>query len=151
VPADAQRLDAQLCFALHAATRAVIQAYEPLLSELDLTYTQYLVFLVLWEEDGASVSRIGERLYLDSGTLTPLLKRLEGKGLVRRKRSESDERCVEIWLTPEGKALKRRARHIPEKLLCRFDMSVGDVGRLRGDIVALLRTLQTPTPEEKTK
>ncbi|MFY0578782.1 MarR family winged helix-turn-helix transcriptional regulator [Cystobacter fuscus] len=101
---DVLRLDDQLCFALHAASRAMTGAYQPLLEELGVTYPQYLVLMALWEEDGARVSRLGERLYLDSATLTPLLKRLESRGLVERRRSQVDERVVEVFLTPEGRA-----------------------------------------------
>ena len=106
---DSLVLENQVCFALHAASRAMTGAYQPLLDELGITYPQYLVLLTLWEEDGARVSRIGERLHLDSGTLTPLLKRLEAHELVQRKRNPDDERVVEVFLTAAGKRLKRRA------------------------------------------
>ncbi len=116
--ADLLKLDAQVCFALYAASRAVTRAYVPLLEPLGITYPQYLVMLVLWEEGAASVKRIGERLELDSGTLTPLLKRLEQQGLVARRRDESDARVVTIELTKKGRAMKEKARAIPEKLAC---------------------------------
>src|SRR4051794_26749732 len=110
---DLLQLDRQLCFALHAASRAMTAAYQPLLEQLGLTYPQYVALMVLWEEDGARVSRLGERLFLDSATLTPLLKRLEAQGLVERRRSASDERVVQIFLTPDGRRLQRRAADIP--------------------------------------
>ena len=114
------RLDEQLCFALYSASRAFTRAYQPLLAELGLTYPQYAVMLVLWEKDDVSVSELGERLSLDSGTLTPLLKRLEEAGIVTRARSEEDERVVRIRLTPAGKKLELKAREIPSALACRM-------------------------------
>lgn len=139
---DALRLENQLCFALHAASRAVTAAYQPLLDELGVTYPQYLVLLTLWEKDGLSVSRIGERLYLDSATLTPLLKRLEASGLVERRRSKDDERVVEIWLTAAGKRLKRRAAEVPHALVTRSKLSLDDIARWRAELQALTRTLR---------
>lgn len=102
-------LDQQLCFALYAASRAMVQSYQPFLAPLSLTYPQYLVMLVLWEQDGLSLKQIGERLYLDSGTLTPLLKRLAAVGYVVRQRSMDDERHVVIRLTETGRTLRRKA------------------------------------------
>lgn len=130
------RLDDQLCFSLYAASRAVTSAYTPLLAPLGLTYPQYLVMLVLWEGDGLSVKALGERLVLDSGTLTPLLKRLEAQGLVQRRRSTQDERVVELFLTAAGSNLRERAATIPEQLLCLFApgaeaSAVEGVGALR--------------------
>ncbi len=142
--ADALRLDNQLCFALHAASRAMTAAYQPLLEELGITYPQYLVLLTLWEEDGARVSRIGERLYLDSGTLTPLLKRLEGRGLVERRRSTADERVVEVFLTGEGKRLRRRAEAVPRIAFRRTGLSAAELARLRGALRDLTRALHGP-------
>ncbi|MDR3661128.1 MAG: MarR family transcriptional regulator [Mycobacterium sp.] len=113
---DALTLDRQLCFALYSASRAMTAAYRPILSELNLTYPQYLVLLVLWEEGRITVGRLGERLKLDSGTLSPLLKRLEANGFIRRERSLQDERQVEVTLTPTGQKLESRAQCIPEKL-----------------------------------
>lgn len=120
------RLDEQLCFALYAASRAVTRAYTPILEPLGLTYPQYLTLLVLWEEDGASVKRLGERLALDSGTLTPLLKRMEQQGLVERRRAVEDERVVNIHLTAEGRALRSKARRVPTDLACRAGYDVED-------------------------
>src|SRR5215475_2260611 len=107
---DPLQLDEQLCFALYSASRAVIRAYAPLLQPLGLSYPQYLVLLVLWERDGASVKQLGERLALDSGTLTPLLQRLEHQGLVERRRGSDDERVVRIHLTAAARCAARRAR-----------------------------------------
>lgn len=119
-------LDAQLCFALYSASRAMTRAYAVLLDPLGLTYPQYVTLLVLWEQDGVSVTEIGMRLELDSGTLTPLLKRLEQQGLIRRTRSEADERVVLIWLTLKGRTLKEPAKQIPVALLRRAGLSTKD-------------------------
>ncbi len=110
---SALQLDHQLCFALYSASLAMTKLYTPLLSELQLTYPQYLVLLVLWEKDGVTVSALGERLYLNSGTLTPLLKRMETSGWLQRQRASDDERRVLVTLTPAGKKLKTRAASIP--------------------------------------
>jgi DNA-binding MarR family transcriptional regulator len=133
---NALHLDEQLCFALHAASRAMTGAYQPLLDELSITYPQYLALLVLWEEDGARVSRLGERLHLDSATLTPLLKRLEARGLVERRRRTDDERVVEIFLTAEGRRLEKRAAAIPAAMLCKSGLS-------HAELIALRNTLNT--------
>src|SRR5215467_14486943 len=107
----------QLCFAVYSTAHAFNRFYKPLLDRLGLTYPQYLVMLVLWEQDGMSVKEIGERLFLDSGTLTPLLKRLEKAQLIRRTRSSEDERQVLIALTPQGRALQERAKAVPQSIL----------------------------------
>jgi MarR family transcriptional regulator, organic hydroperoxide resistance regulator len=112
-PNPALMLDNQLCFALYSTSLAMTKLYKPLLDALGLTYPQYLVMLVLWERDGLTVSALGERLYLDSGTLTPLLKRMETAGWLVRQRSQDDERRVEVHLTPDGRALKTQAARIP--------------------------------------
>lgn len=125
------RLEEQLCFALYSASRAVTSAYRPLLDELNLTYPQYLVLLVLWEEDACSIGQLGDRLHLDSGTLSPLLKRLEAAGFVRRQRSDTDERRVEVTLTAEGRALEDRAACIPERLLGSTDADPAQLAALR--------------------
>ena len=131
------KLDNQLCFLLYGASRAVTQLYQPLLEPLGLTYPQYLVLLVLWEDDGASVRTLSERLYLDSGTLTPLLSRLESAGLVRRERSAEDARVVDIYPTAAGKKLKRAARSVPEALLCRLGLPMQELARVRGELKRL--------------
>ena len=109
-------LDSQLCFPLYAAARQVVSLYTPYLKELGLTYTQYIVFLVLWESDGIPVGELGRRLYLDNGTLTPLLKKLETAGYLTRARDSRDERVVTVTLTEEGRALRQRAKEIPLKI-----------------------------------
>ena len=135
------RLDDQLCFALYSASRAVTAAYRPLLTELNLTYPQYLVLLVLWEEGGANVGRLCERLHLDSGTLSPLLKRLESVGYVTRERSTDDERRVEIVLTPAGKRLRAKASCIPERLMALSQMSPDELVSLRTAVLRLSDTM----------
>ena len=110
-------LSNQLCFALYSASLAMTKLYKPLLGQLGLTYPQYLVMLVLWEQDGVTVSQLGERLFLDSGTLTPLLKRLEASGLLARERDVQDERRVRITLTAPGRALRLEAERIPACVL----------------------------------
>ncbi len=125
------KLDKQICFPIYALSREVIQRYRPLLDELDLTYPQYLVFLVLWEEDKQTVNQIGDKLLLDSGTLTPLLKRLEQKNLIIRQRRKTDERVVEISLTQEGKELEQRAKDIPEKLLEQLNITLDELKTMR--------------------
>lgn len=140
--ADILTLDDQLCFALHAASRAMTGAYAPLLEALDVTYPQYLVLLVLWEEDGARVSRLGERLHLDSATLTPLLKRLEGRAIIERRRSTADERVVEIFLTAKGRRLRAKAAEVGKEMFCKMQLSLDELGRLREELKALTRRLQ---------
>ena len=134
--ADWSRLDQQLCFALYSSSLAMTKLYKPLLEPLGLTYPQYLALLVLWESDGIAVGALGERLFLDSGTLTPLLKRLESAGLVRRERSADDERRVLVYLTADGRTLRARARAIPRRL-------AGATGCSIAELVALTRRLQS--------
>jgi DNA-binding MarR family transcriptional regulator len=135
-------LDEQLCFPLYAAANAIGRAYRPLLEPLGLTYPQYLVMLVLWESAPLSVGELGTRLLLDSGTLTPLLKRLESAGLVQRQRDPEDERRVVIDLRAAGRQLKAKARAVPESLACRLLVSPIDALRLRQDLKALLAALE---------
>lgn len=113
---DLLTLDAQLCFPLYACSREIIKRYRPFLEPLNLTYTKYIVMLVLWEEDGLGLKDIGERLFLDSGTLTPLLKSLEEQGLITRARDARDERNVVVSLTSKGKGLKESAKEVPLKM-----------------------------------
>jgi MarR family transcriptional regulator, organic hydroperoxide resistance regulator len=148
---DPQRLDQQLCFALYAATRAMTQAYAPLLQPLGLTYPQYLVMLLLWEEDGPSVKQLGERLELDSGTLTPLLKRLQAAGLLLRKRDRVDERVVRIHLTPAGRSLRGRARSIPRTVACNAGLGLAELARLRTELRRLTHTLRAAEPPEENR
>ena len=116
-------LENQLCFALYSATNAMIRTYRPFLESLNLTYPQYLVMLVLWGNDGINVKNLGKKLHLDSGTLTPLLKRLEAKGIIVRKRNKTDERSRDMFLTKSGKELKHRASEIPEKVFCKTGLN----------------------------
>jgi DNA-binding MarR family transcriptional regulator len=113
---DSLKLDNQLCFPLYACSKEIVRLYKPFLDEIDLTYTQYIVMMVMWETGEINVKSLGERLYLDSGTLTPLLKKLETKGYITRHRSAEDERNVIIKLTEDGEALKKKAVCIPEKM-----------------------------------
>ncbi|MEN4446380.1 MarR family transcriptional regulator [Mycobacterium sp. SM3041] len=138
---DALTLDRQLCFALYSASRAMTAAYRPILSELNLTYPQYLVLLVLWEEERVTVGRLGERLQLDSGTLSPLLKRLEANGFIRRERSQQDERQVEVSLTPAGRKLEGKAQCIPEKLGAQTGITEQEAADLRDAIRRLTDAL----------
>jgi MarR family transcriptional regulator, organic hydroperoxide resistance regulator len=131
------RLDNQICFAVYSASHAFNRVYKPLLDRLGLTYPQYLVMLVLWERDDVAVKEIGERLHLDSGTLTPLLKRLEQAGLIKRTRSAEDERQVLIDLTSPGQALKEKARAVPPSILAASQCSVAELTAVKDEIVAL--------------
>lgn len=131
------KLDNQLCFAMYSASLAMTRLYKPLLDKLGLTYPQYLVMLALWEKDGPMVSELGERVSLDSGTLTPLLKRLEANGFVSRVRDVADERRVHITLTAAGRRLKARAGHVPECLLAASECSVPELVDLTHQIQAL--------------
>jgi MarR family transcriptional regulator, organic hydroperoxide resistance regulator len=130
-------LGSQLCFAVYSTAHAFNRAYKPLLDRLGLTYPQYLVMLVLWERDGVPVKDIGERLFLDSGTLTPLLKRLEVAELITRARSTEDERQVLVALTAEGRALREKARSVPQTILASSTCSIAELSELRNDLIAL--------------
>jgi MarR family transcriptional regulator, organic hydroperoxide resistance regulator len=134
-------LDNQLCFALYSASLAMTRLYKPLLAELGLTYPQYLALLVLWERDGLMVSELGERLSLDSGTLTPLLKRLEGLGLVARIRDVGDERRVHITLTAAGRKLKSRAAKVPGCILDATQCTIPELVSLTQQVQALRQRL----------
>ena len=133
-PAGSLLLDEQLCFALYAAQRAVTAAYRPLLDELGLTYPQYLVLLVLWERGETTVKELAGALRLDYGTVSPLLKRLESAGLVRRERSAHDERSVLVAVTGRGEELRERAAGVPGALLAATGLSGDEVARLRGEL-----------------
>src|SRR5947207_5308714 len=127
----------QLCFAVYSTAHAFNRAYKPLLDRLGLTYPQYLVMLVLWERDGVPVRDIGERLFLDSGTLTPLLKRLEAAQLIQRTRSTEDERQVLIALTSRGQALREKARTVPQGILAASACSLTELSTMKNELVAL--------------
>ena len=128
---DLLTLENQFCFALYSTSLAMTKTYKPLLDKLGLTYPQYLVMIVLWQEDDLLVKTIGEKLFLDSGTLTPLLKRLEASGLLTRTRDAADERQVKIALTKEGRALKKKAQMIPSEIVCASGMTEQQLSELR--------------------
>jgi MarR family transcriptional regulator, organic hydroperoxide resistance regulator len=140
-PDTALRLDNQLCFALYSTSLAMTKVYKPLLEELGLTYPQYLVMLLLWEQDEVTVSALGERLYLDSGTLTPLLKRMQTSGLLTRTRSVQDERRVMISLTEAGRQLKAKAAKVPGCVVSATHCPVSELMALTQQVQALRRQL----------
>ncbi|MCX4820014.1 MarR family transcriptional regulator [Streptomyces sp. NBC_01142] len=140
---DFLRLDHQICFSLHAASRAFNGVYRAALKDLALTYPQYLVMLVLWEHGELPVKRIGEHLRLDSGTLSPLLKRLESAGYVERRRSPEDERSVTARPTAEGAALREKALGVPRRIAAATGMSLDQIRELRAGLDALTATLDT--------
>lgn len=142
--ADDFKLDNALCFAIYSANHAITRAYKPLLDRAGLTYPQYLVMLALWDKDGQTVSGIGERLFLESSTLTPLLKRLETAGHVRRERDPGDERQVRISLTDKGKALRGELRELPSSMLKAFGCGLEDMEKLRAGIAALRDNVAKP-------
>ncbi|MFT6669715.1 MAG: DNA-binding MarR family transcriptional regulator [Afipia broomeae] len=135
------KIDNFVCFALYSAGHAFTRLYKPLLDPLGLTYPQYLVMAVLWEKDGRTVGEIGEKLLLESSTLTPLLKRLETAGMVRRTRDQDDERVVRIQLTPKGAELKQKAIEIPRAIGCSTNLTIPEVMKLTDDIKALREKL----------
>ncbi|MCU7367341.1 MarR family transcriptional regulator [Pantoea sp. JZ29] len=137
-------LDQQLCFALYSANLAMHKVYRKLLSQMDITYPQYLVMLVLWQQDSLTVSEIGERLFLDSATLTPLLKRLENAGLINRQRSRQDERQVVVSLTDSGWALRQQAESIPDDIQCASDCSEDEMYALKLQLNQLRDKLMAP-------
>ncbi|MGP4008868.1 MarR family winged helix-turn-helix transcriptional regulator [Streptomyces sp. 4N124] len=145
--ADWLRLDQQICFSLNAASRAFGGLYRVLLKDLGLTYPQYLVMLVLWEHGDLPVKKLGEHLRLDSGTLSPLLKRLETAGLVRRERSARDERSVEVRLTEEGTALRERALEVPRRIGAATGFDLDEIRELRTRLDRLTTALDAATEE----
>ena len=146
MPTNWLALDKQLCFALYSASHAMTRAYQPLLAPLGLTYPQYLVMLVLWEQDGLAVGQIGERLKLDSATLTPLLKRLEAAGHLQRLRDTTDERRLRLQLTPKGRALRAQAAHIPEQLAAGAGCGLDELADLTRRIAALRDRIHSAHP-----
>jgi MarR family transcriptional regulator, organic hydroperoxide resistance regulator len=136
------RLDNQLCFAMYAASKEITRLYKPFLDELGITYTQYITLLVLWEKDNITVKELGDKLFLDSGTLTPLLKKLEGMDIVKRIRDTKDERNVYVLLTDKGKEMKTIALELPNKILCGTGLSLEaavDLKQRLRDLLAYLR------------
>ena len=141
--ADRLTLDRQLCFALYSTSLAMTKLYRPFLEPLGLTYPQYLVMLVLWERDDLTLSGLGERLLLDSGTLTPLLKRLESAGLLQRRRDERDERRIRVSLTGAGRALRRRAEAVPESAAGATGCDLAELDALTAQLVRLRASITT--------
>ena len=139
---DSLRLDQQICFPLYVLSKEVTGLYRPLLEELNLTYPQYLVMMVLWENDGLGVCDIGKKLFLDSGTLTPLLKRLESKGFINRKRNSGDERVVQRFLTDSGRELKQKACSVPDQLLDKVNMKIEELQELKTSINEILNNIK---------
>lgn len=136
---DPLLLENQVCFPLYSASNAVIRAYRPLLEQLDITYSQYLVLLVLWQQNGINVKDLGIKLHLDSG-VDSTTERLEAKGIVERRRSSSDERVRELFLTPAGFALQEQARSVPNEMLCKFDLSLEELISLKTLCEKILHT-----------
>ncbi|MBV8380418.1 MAG: MarR family transcriptional regulator [Paucibacter sp.] len=156
-PADREawlQLDKQLCFALYSSSLAMTKLYKPLLEPLGLTYPQYLVMLLLWEQEGVSVSTLGQRLSLDSGTLTPLLKRMETAGLLTRQRAADDERRVDVFLTSHGRTLKRAALQVPEQIACAAACDIDELASLTRRLHELRSQLSkattSPSPTPNT-
>nr|WP_321439895.1 MarR family transcriptional regulator [uncultured Hyphomonas sp.] len=144
---DPLDLDRQVCFPLYAASNLLNRLYRPILSELGLTYPQYLVMLVLWKQAPQTVGSLGDMLFLDSGTLTPLLKRMEAGGLITRTRDPEDERRVLIGLTQKGRDLRASAVHVPEALGEGLDIAPGEVIELRDQVRSLIASLHKPSRE----
>lgn len=140
-PTSDLTLDKQICFSLYSASNAMSRAYQPLLKKLGLTYLQYIVMMVLWEDLTMNVKALGFRVHLDSGTLTPLLKRLEGKGLVIRSRCSEDERVRIISLSDSGKSLYQDAQQVPKDMLCKSKMNIADLNALKQSCDLLLKNL----------
>lgn len=138
---DILKLDNQLCFAIYACSKEITRLYRPFLEQYGLTYTQYITLLALWEKDDVTVKDLGERLYLDSGTLTPLLKKMEENQLLVRQRSSEDERKVIIKLTEKARNLKKDILSVPSKIFCSTGLSPEEAVELRGNISKLLKTI----------
>jgi DNA-binding MarR family transcriptional regulator len=134
------RLENQLCFSLYVCSKEIIRQYKPLLDPYGLTYTGYIILMALWEEDEITIKNLGKKLFLDSGTLTPLLKKLEAQGYVNRNRSQKDERNVYISLTKEGKALQDEALSIPEKMICNLGLDLNDGMSLLDELHNLMKS-----------
>lgn len=140
---DSLKLENQLCFAVYALSREIIKLYRPFLDHLGLTYTQYLVMIVLWEKDGIALKDLGRSLNLDSGTLTPLLKKLEQEGLILRKRDFKDERNLVIFLTDEGRELLKKAEDVPQQVRCRIPMDDDQIIEMRTKLQSILSNLMS--------
>lgn len=138
---DALKLEKQLCFPLYACAKEVVRKYKPYLDEIDLTYTQYITMMIIWDEKEINVKELGKRLYLDSGTLTPLLKKLEAKGFIKRERSLDDERNLVVKITTEGESLKERAVDVPKAVSSCIDLSQEDALQLYSLLYKILNKL----------
>lgn len=136
------KLDNQVCFSLYAASREIIKLYKPVLDKFNLTYTQYIAMLVLWEDEKSTVKDIGKRLHLDSGTLTPLLKKIEGMGLVTRYRDVNDDRVVIVELTEKGRSLKDEVTEVPNEIACKVKMPIEKLMALKKQLDELLINLE---------
>ncbi|CEJ69905.1 MarR family winged helix-turn-helix transcriptional regulator [Chryseobacterium oranimense] len=136
------QLENQICFPLYVIAKEITGLYRPFLDEIGITYPQYLVMMVLWENDGLPVNHIGEKLFLDSGTLTPLLKRLESKGIISRKRKKEDERVVEVFLTEAGKQLQKKACEIPGKIQTTIGIETEDLLHLKETVLKILNKIE---------
>ncbi|MEG1039615.1 MAG: MarR family transcriptional regulator [Pseudomonas sp.] len=141
-PCDELLLDNQVCFALYSTSLLMTKVYKPLLQQLGLTYPQYLAMLVLWEKDGLTVGEISQRLLTDPGSLTPLLKRLEAEGLLKRTRSREDERVVQVHLSDQGRALQDRAKDVPQCILAASGESLARLQHLQAELLELRANLQ---------
>ena len=137
-PEDKLKLDNQLCFAVYVASKEIIKQYKPFLDALGLTYTQYITLLALWEKSDISVKELGQRLFLDSGTLTPLLKKLEAMNLIERVRSSDDERLIIVSLTKKGLDLKKEVIDIPDKIICSTNLNIENAVSLKKHLDILL-------------
>jgi DNA-binding MarR family transcriptional regulator len=138
---DCLKLENQLCFPLYAASKEVVRRYKPILEEFDLTYTQYIAMMILWEKKTVTVNKLGEHLYLDSGTLTPMLKKMESKGLIKRTRSELDERRVNVELTAAGEKLSEAAVKIPQEMSVCLKLSENEKNTLYALLYKIINTL----------
>ncbi|MGD6833462.1 MarR family winged helix-turn-helix transcriptional regulator [Sutcliffiella halmapala] len=139
---DKLKLENQICFKIYSVERKITKLYRNLLDELDVTYPQYLVLLVLWEKNTTSVKELGEKLFLDSGTLTPMLKRMEGNGLLERNRSREDERSVIISLTPKGRQLKEKAECIPTQLVDNLSMDYQELQAFNRTLTRIMENIR---------
>lgn len=139
---DVLKLDNQICFSLYAASKEVIKKYKPILKEYNLTYTQYITMLVLWEHQKLSVKEIGCKLHLDSGTLTPLIKKLEAMQLVTKYRSKEDDRVVLVELTKKGEALKEEVKDVPRRVYCSIGLDIKELQNLKKTLDKMIEEIQ---------
>ena len=138
---DSIKLDNQVCFSLYAVSREIIKLYKPFLDKFNLTYTQYIAMLVLWEDEKSTVKEIGKRLHLDSGTLTPLLKKIESMGLIKRYRDMNDDRVVIVELTEQGRILKEGITEVPKEIACKINMHKEELLQLKKQLDLMLKSL----------